>query len=1737
MSHPPRFDPVRFARRRTGPSGRPGLGRPGLDWPGLGRPGLSWSIGPAAVLSAAAFLAFASAAPGQVLRDVLQEEAELIGEEEIIEAEDAAEEEEGAADDGPVAGRGGRYDYRNAEGETDSVDARFPQNPERIRQLKAIARAVGAGDWDRAADALLFVVGEANGEVVRLSSGRSATVVDEARRLFARFPEKEREALNRRLGGAAQAALDAALDAGDSGAVRDVAVRFPTTDAAVDARVRLALWHLDRGESGLAARRFADLLDDPSIADPLAEPRLKAAAIAAFARGGEPERAQTLWAGLPPAARAASGLATGADPSALPATLTGGAGGTNAGGDPAGGGAGGPSPIEEPLLVPRWDVPIITDAAEREAFREAVDRLQRADSALLPVWEPLTASVDGRDLVLARTDDGIVAVDAATGEAMWRSRTSGLAVRGATRQITVYTHPGSQSLAENNLTISAVYREAAFGKLTTDGVRVFLLEADEEASGAPIQQFGRSTGTLGRPVRLVAYRLDTGRLDWEIGGTLRDEPFDLPLAGWRPLAAPVVDGGDLFVVAERVAAEGLRQVALFCLDPVTGRARWNRTVASAEASVNVDPVRAEWGAWCAVADGVVIVPTTVGWVAAVDRLTREILWVERVFEPEVSSGQNFRGFRGGSMASTSPKENLADYWRPGPPLILGSRVIVVPPGEDRIYGFNLVTGERLWRPRRRRDWKAVAALLPARVFAKNRELGQPSADEGALVLVGPSSLAAVSLKDGASRVWTRPLPEELGRPSGMPLVVGNRLLAPVSGGALVALDAATGDILEVSRRTDAGGPARGLGALGVSGGRLVSVAPGGLVGFEDRAGLAADLAAAAQSPGPQDPLLALREAELLRTAGRTADVLAKLDAIGGGPAAETASPEGLSPADAGRFRALLRATLRDAILGTPEGPEPEADRQDQFLARLSALADTPARAVATDRLRADRLRVRGEPAAAVTALRELIGDRLGAGAVPDENPLVPDGNGAGPPPPAEEPDAPAPDAEVRLSRAVSRQLRQVWEAGVADNASKTDEIGRAAVDALAAEWLADAPDGLSPFSSAAELLSFHPKIADALATWSETAVSTPDGLAAENAAAAEIVLLRLADNRGDAVARRAEDILESLRKSGRESASVGGASRAVAEAVAGDAQVRPPAMLPAPAATRPFFRSHVLVSSPEAGRLDVLKIDGPGGRPAVSARFPLLGKGMSESVQRFFRMQGRNAAEFSYRMSQSTGRPAVGSAGGVIFAVTPGAVAAIHPQSGRTLWSRPMEGAEPASPSDLALGVPSQAAGGPRTLQQARRLARNTANRPRSGVIAANAEVVVVLHDRTVTTFDALTGETIWIRRRLEPQNPAAVATSTAVLITPSRTGDDSGLALAARDGAPLTATAERALDVVTHTFAIAGAGVVHVVEGPGGSYFFTAWDPGGDRPLWIRPVDGDAKMVVLPGAGPPTAVIVSPDGPDSDKLQDARLVDLRTGASVNLGGVSPSGTVPQVMADVDRVLFLSRPSRSSRRYAIDDLPTTSVGGTIEMFSRTGGLLWRTDGSKYAATDEDAPPELLHEGFDRAKFVTLLVAKKNAGRGELTTVELIALDKQTGDELLVKVVPVLDEFEQCAVLPSGDAVHLWNDNNPSDEHWRLRLVSAADGALPPPPADRNAARTETTPPNQPSTRVVTGEREVDRELADLEEAQEELREAVAEAEAERLAMEMMEVEMMEVEVENVRALILKEQARILEKQE
>src|SRR5262249_55421429 len=143
------------------------------------------------------------------------------------------------------------------------------------------------------------------------------------------------------------------------------------------------------------------------------------------------------------------------------------------------------------------------------------------------------------------------------------------------------------------------------------------------------------------PGRLSSYDLETGRPKWEIGGPANGEPFDLPLAGYFFFGAPVADGGELFAIGESTAGDSSGQIRLVCLDPSSGETKWSQLVALPEVAMERDVGRRWLTAQVAAGDGILVCPTSVGWLVAVDRVTHTLLWGSR---PPVQGPRNNPAF-------------------------------------------------------------------------------------------------------------------------------------------------------------------------------------------------------------------------------------------------------------------------------------------------------------------------------------------------------------------------------------------------------------------------------------------------------------------------------------------------------------------------------------------------------------------------------------------------------------------------------------------------------------------------------------------------------------------------------------------------------------------------------------------------------------------------------------------------------------------------------------------------------------------------------------------------------------------------------------------------------------------------------------------------------------------------------------------------------------------------------------
>ncbi|MCH7735300.1 MAG: PQQ-binding-like beta-propeller repeat protein, partial [Chloroflexi bacterium] len=177
-----------------------------------------------------------------------------------------------------------------------------------------------------------------------------------------------------------------------------------------------------------------------------------------------------------------------------------------------------------------------------------------------------------------------------------------------------------------------------------------------------------------------------------------------------------------------------------------------------ETKIEQDYGRRWWNAQVAVGNGVLVCPTTVGWLVAVDRTSHAILWAYRYSQPAGNHKNNFNN----RQAAVVPYSAFNQRWSPSAPIIVGNHVVYTPSEytnaqsqQTSVICLNLFDGTRLWQ-KPKGTFRYLAGVFDERV-----------------VLVGTNSVTALSLDNGTT-LWSRPISNADGRPAGFGVAVGNR---------------------------------------------------------------------------------------------------------------------------------------------------------------------------------------------------------------------------------------------------------------------------------------------------------------------------------------------------------------------------------------------------------------------------------------------------------------------------------------------------------------------------------------------------------------------------------------------------------------------------------------------------------------------------------------------------------------------------------------------------------------------------------------------------------------------------------------------------------------------------------------------------------------------------------------------------------------------------------------------------
>ena len=834
----------------------------------------------------------------------------------------------------------------------DQVDGRAASVPRYAKNLSVADTAAREGRWHDASRLLQELIDLPEDTLWLRPDGRWVSLQTEAEARIGRLPPEGRRDYRTQHDGLAQRMLDEAGGPTRSEALVQVAKRYFHTEAGYRCAETIASSYFDRGEFALAAPWYERLWNArPALTDS-ADWRVKAAY--ALLQAGRKDALESITAALGEAPLngplvAANGIRSVRDWLTSQTPL----GAAPAqplvnwpmfGGNPTHSGV---SADGEPLLLARWSQPMTNRFAIRRQVDDLLLDLSDNQRAGVPAFVPIV--VDGK--VAFRTLRGLAVADVETGRMLWESAEgvsaerllSGEAedfgfkapVQLARRMIADY---GTNQFDQHQLT-GLLFRDGVYGLLSSDGRRLYSIENQAIMAqsnygywwggGSPSVQdpYGRDWSTN----QIVAFDFATGRPLWEVGGRQMHEPFDPPLAGTYFFGPPVADGGELFAVGEHD-----NEVRLYVLSPQTGELLWTQPLANVSSKVEVDFVRRMWECQPAVNAGMVVCPTTTGWLVAVDRQTHRILWTQR-YAPRQEQPRNMGG------VSMNSQQALNQRWCPAAPILVDGRLVYTPSeqpdetGQDqpRLICFDAQTGNVVWQQEK------GAALYVAGVSG------------GTVVVVGRNYTRGLSLADQGKTLWNIDLPDRDGPPAGRGLIAGTQLLLPLQSNQLWTIELADGRV--VSRMTLPQG-LHTLGNLALHDGTLLSLGPLALTGFEQRHAVERQIAQR-RLRNPADLWAAVKEAESRMIAGDHAAALRALDA--GDPEAPDVDP------DLKERRRALMFTCLVAIART------DLTAHDAEFDRAVPLAASESDHLEIGRLDAERRQQRGDHAGAFAALWEL----------------------------------------------------------------------------------------------------------------------------------------------------------------------------------------------------------------------------------------------------------------------------------------------------------------------------------------------------------------------------------------------------------------------------------------------------------------------------------------------------------------------------------------------------------------------------------------------------------------------------------------------------------------------------------------------------------------------------------------------------------------------------------------------
>ncbi|OYW24592.1 MAG: hypothetical protein B7Z55_01720, partial [Planctomycetales bacterium 12-60-4] len=592
--------------------------------------------------------------------------------------------------------------------------------------------------WQAVVPKLQYILHQPRDAWVPLPTGEIASIRRQALQLLDDDASPLLRVYRDMAGPDAKLELARARDAETSSAYLGVVRRYFATPEAFEATEWLVKHWLDDGDWQRAAALSVRVIESPSHRRDL-NPRFLKMAVLACDLAGRPADADVVRerlsqiASLQPRARNID-LPTPAVV-AVPSSAA-------------------PSP---PVLEPDWTQPLESAGAYPQLNRvlsEWAAGQREQDEPTAVGWAPIRA---GRRIVF-RDLDTIRAVDIQSGETAWRFRTSS----GLGELLNPTDQDGVRRRFRGAMWDAASANSLVSG-LSSDGQRVYAVDDTEEMLLVGI--YGLDSGQLPQMSRRSAARNQLIALNlWAEGNAARlawssaNSPDKDRLENHAFLGPPLVANGILYAISEHD-----RELCVTSLQAATGRVLWQQPIAEAERSVVEEKGRISRACIPVQAKDLIVCPTHIGLLVAVDAVTGELRWVHESLDsaPEVAASR-FRNL------STLTQRRHAAF--PCTPVLAGDAIVYLPSQADKLYCLDAATGQPRW------SVKADQVEYIATISDKR------------IVLLGKAGAQACSLETGES-LWMSPLNSVV---SGYGVDIPGGYLVPLESGQVVNLDLETG---------------------------------------------------------------------------------------------------------------------------------------------------------------------------------------------------------------------------------------------------------------------------------------------------------------------------------------------------------------------------------------------------------------------------------------------------------------------------------------------------------------------------------------------------------------------------------------------------------------------------------------------------------------------------------------------------------------------------------------------------------------------------------------------------------------------------------------------------------------------------------------------------------------------------------------------------------------------------------